>query len=142
MRVLALALAVCVAAQGANAEQARSQKAKPKSDSAAALSGPVGDPNGRWIVDATTTVGQCQSLIPQSIEIAGNKIIAATGPAVSSWGYVDDEGTIVARFTGDGQRIARFNGTLRGGRGAGPWSSSTDLCGGTWRASRSDAAAQ
>ena len=140
MRILALALAVCVAAQGASAKQPRGQKAQP--DNERALTGPVGDPNGRWNIEATTTVGECRSLIPPSFDIVGNKIAAAPGPAASIWGYVDEEGTIVARFTGDGERVVRFHGTLRGGRGSGPWSSSTDLCGGTWRASRSAAAAQ
>lgn len=140
MRILALALAVCVAAQGASAKQPRGQKARP--DNERALTGPVGDPNGRWIIEATTTVGECSTLIPPSVQIIDGKIVASPGPALSSWGYVDDEGTIVARFTGQGERVARFHGTLRGGRGSGAWSSSTDLCGGTWRASRGDAAAQ
>ncbi|MBG0795296.1 hypothetical protein IYY11_18240 [Methylocystis sp. H62] len=138
MRILALALAVCLAAAGASAKQPRSQKANNEQ----ALSGRVGDPNGRWNIEATTTVGECRSLIPPSFDIVGNKIAAAPGPAASIWGYVDDKGTIVARFTGDGERVVRFHGTLRGGMGSGPWSSSTDLCGGTWRASRSAAAAQ
>lgn len=140
MRILALALAVCVTAQGAHAKQPRSQKAKP--DNEQSLSGPVSDPNGRWVIEATTTVGECSTLIPPSVQIIDSKIVASPGPALSSWGYVDEEGTIVARFTGPGERVARFHGTLRGGRGSGAWSSSTDLCGGTWRASRSDAAAQ
>jgi len=140
MRRLALALAACVAALGAYAKQPRGPKSKPAAEQA--LTGPVGDPNGRWNIDATTTVGECQTLIPQSLAIVENKIVPSPGPAVSSWGYVDEEGTVVARFTGEGERVARFHGTLRGGRGSGAWSSSTDLCGGTWRASRSDAATQ
>ncbi|HEY8125010.1 MAG TPA: hypothetical protein VIF88_06280 [Methylocystis sp.] len=140
MKILALALAVvCLAAQGASAKQPR-QKARP--DRQQALTGSVGDPNGRWQIEATTTVGECPTFIPPSVEITDNKIKASPGSAVSSWGYVDGEGTIVARFTGQGERVARFQGTLRSGRGSGAWSSSTDLCGGTWRASRSDAAAQ
>jgi hypothetical protein len=55
---------------------------------------------------------------------------------VTSWGYVDDAGQIVARFTGSGDRVARFHGQLRGSQGSGAWSSSTDMCGGTWRATR------
>jgi len=140
MRILALALAACLAAGMAHAKQPRNQKAKPESEQA--LTGPVGDPNGRWNIEATTTVGECLSLIPPSFDIIDNKIAATPGPAVSSWGYVDEDGTIVARFTGEGERVARFHGTLRGGKGSGAWSSSTDLCGGTWRASHSDAAAQ
>lgn len=140
MKILALALAISVAAGGAYAKQPRNQKAKPENTQT--LTGPVADPNGRWSVEATTTVGECQSFIPQSFDIVDSKIAAAPGPAVSSWGYVDEEGTIVARFTGEGERVVRFSGTLRNGKGSGPWSSSTDLCGGTWRATRSGAAAQ
>ncbi len=140
MRILALlALAICVAAQGASAKQPRSQK---KPDNEQALTGPVGDPSGRWNIEATTTVGECPTLIPPSVDIIDSKIVASPGPALSSWGYVDEEGTIVARFTGQGERVARFHGTLRSGRGSGAWSSSTDLCGGTWRAARSEALAQ
>ncbi|TLG78850.1 hypothetical protein [Methylocystis sp. B8] len=138
MRILALALAACVAAGGAHAKQPRGPKAKPENEQA--LTGPVGDPNGTWNIEAATTVGECQLFIPPTFDIVDNKIASAPGPAVSSWGYVDDEGTIVARFTGNGERVVRFHGTLRGGKGSGAWSSSTDLCGGTWRASRSEAA--
>ena len=141
MRILALALAACVAAGGAHAKQPRGHKAKPENEQA--LTGPVGDPNGRWSIEAATTVGECQLFIPPSFDIVDNKIAAAAPSAAgSSWGYVDEEGTIVARFTSEGERVVRFHGTLRNGKGSGAWSSSTDLCGGTWRASRDDAAAQ
>lgn len=133
MRTLALALAVCVAAGGAYAKQPRGNKAKPENERA--LSGPAGGANGTWSIDAATTVGACQLSIPPSFDVIDNKI-AASSSAGSSWGYVDQGGTIVARFTGQGERVVRFSGTLRNGRGAGAWSSSTDLCGGTWRASR------
>lgn len=140
MRILALALTACVAAGGAYAKQPRAQKPKPESEQT--LSGPVGDTSGRWSVEAATTVGECQLLIPPSFDVVDGKIAAAPGPAGSAWGYVDEEGTIVARFTGEGERVVRFHGTLRNGKGSGAWSSSTDLCGGTWRATHSDAAAQ
>ncbi|MGD9541098.1 hypothetical protein [Methylocystis sp.] len=140
MRILALALAACVAAGGAYAKQPRAQKAKPENEQT--LSGPVGDTNGTWSIEAATTVGECQLLIPPSFDVVDGKIAAASGPAGSTWGYVDEGGTIVARFTGQGERVVRFHGTLRNGKGAGAWSSSTDLCGGTWRATRGEAAAQ
>ena len=139
MRSIALALAVWMAAGGAYAKQPRAQKDRP--DREQALSGPIGDTNGRWRIEAAITVGECQLLIPPSFDIIDRQI-AATGAAGSAWGYVDDQGSIVARFTGDGDRVVRFHGTLRNGRGSGAWSSSTDLCGGTWRATRGDAAAQ
>ncbi|MGJ0396693.1 MAG: hypothetical protein ACR65U_10770 [Methylocystis sp.] len=140
MRILALALAACVTAGGAYAKQPHGQKAKPENEQT--LSGPVGDTSGRWSIEAATTVGECQLLIPPSFDIAEGKIAAAAGPAGSAWGYVDEAGTIVARFTGAGERVVRFHGTLRNGKGSGAWSSSTDLCGGTWRATRGDAARQ
>lgn len=140
MRVLALALAACVAAGGALAKQPRSQKTNAENERA--QSRPNGDPNGVWRIDATTTVGACQTLIPPTLEIVDKKVMASPGPALSAWGYVDEEGTLVARFTGAGDRVARLHGTLRGDRFSGAWSSSTDLCGGTWSAARSDAGGQ
>ncbi|MBM3561596.1 MAG: hypothetical protein FJX48_00285 [Alphaproteobacteria bacterium] len=140
MRILALALAACVAAGSAYAKQPRGPKAKPEGEQA--LSGSGSNANGRWSIETTTTVGECQIVIPQTFDIVDNKIAAPPGAAGSSWGYVDEGGTLVARFTGQGDRVVRFSGTLRNGKGSGPWSSSTDLCGGTWRASRIDAAAQ
>ena len=57
------------------------------------------------------------------------------------WGYVDTDGTIMTRFTAQGH-VARAHGQLRGNSGQGAWSSSTDMCGGTWRAQRGGAAAR
>jgi len=131
MRFWLLTLAASVAASGAFAKP---RKPKHHESDASAVS--TGDPNGAWTIDATTSVGNCPALIPNSLQIADNKIASASGADVSPWGYVHDDGVIVARFTAGGDRIARFHGTLRGSKGSGAWSSSTDMCGGTWRASR------
>ncbi|MEF3366469.1 hypothetical protein V3H18_07975 [Methylocystis sp. 9N] len=138
MKQLLLMLAICVAAGGANAKQPSKTKPKPGSEQAASM---PGDPNGSWTVEATTTVGECPTLIPPSLEIADNRIAPTQGAQLSSWGYVDQEGSIVARFTGSGERVVRLHGTMRGGQASGAWSSSTDMCGGVWRASRSREAA-
>jgi hypothetical protein len=68
--------------------------------------------------------------------IVDNKISETTGANVSVWGYIDETGAITARFTSSDEHVARFHGRFRGSNGAGAWSSSTDLCGGSWRAVR------
>jgi hypothetical protein len=139
MRFLALFIVACLAAGGAQAKQLRRPaKAQSGPETSAA---PVGDANGAWALESSTTVGNCPGLIPSSVQIVDGKIVATSEMAVAAWGYVDDAGTIVARFTaggeqGQGERVARIHGTLRSGKGSGAWSSSTDMCGGTWRAAR------
>lgn len=139
MKKILLALAICVPAGGAYAKQ--NYKAKPKAGAEQTATAAVSDPNGSWTVEATTTVGECPTLIPSSLEIADNRIAPTQGAQLSSWGYVDQEGSIVARFTGAGERVVRLHGTMRGGQASGAWSSSTDMCGGVWRASRGREAA-
>ncbi len=133
MRLWALTLAMTLAASGVMAKQKHS--AHHKQTTVVAQSASPQDPNGVWTVEAATTVGACPSLIPSTLTLAENKIASAEGVPVQAWGYVED-GSIVARFTGEGQHVARFHGTLKGGRGTGAWSSSTDMCGGTWRAAQ------
>jgi hypothetical protein len=131
MRLWLLVLAAALATSGATAKAKKHARPAEAAESAAPA-----DPDGAWRIDATTTVGDCPSLIPTRVQIAESKIASAEGAAVRSWGYVDAGGNIVARFTGAGERIARFHGALKGSRGSGAWSSSTDMCGGTWRAAR------
>jgi len=95
-----------------------------------------GKANGVWSVQAITSVGACSNLIPDSLVIVDNKITETTGANVSVWGYVDETGAITARFTSSDEHVARFHGRFKGSNGAGAWSSSTDLCGGSWRAVR------
>ncbi|NBS34577.1 MAG: hypothetical protein EBS82_01875 [Methylocystaceae bacterium] len=95
-----------------------------------------GKANGVWSVQAITSVGACSNLIPDSLVIVDNKITETTGANVSVWGYVDEAGAITARFTSSDEHVARFHGRFKGSNGAGAWSSSTDLCGGSWRAVR------
>lgn len=134
MRVWATVLAASLAtASGALAKPHKHSKttaSKPAAESVAR------DPNGSWSIEATTSVGSCAGLIPTSLTIAEGKIAGADGANVVAWGYVDESGNIVARFTGEGERVARFHGSLKGGKGSGAWSSSTDMCGGTWRGSQ------
>jgi hypothetical protein len=96
----------------------------------------LGKANGVWSVQAITSVGACSNLIPDSLVIVDNKITETTGANVSVWGYVDETGAITARFTSSDEHVARFHGRFKGSNGAGAWSSSTDLCGGSWRAVR------
>lgn len=95
-----------------------------------------GKANGVWSVQAITSVGACSNLIPDSLVIVDNKISETTGTNVSVWGYIDETGAITARFTSSDEHVVRFHGRFRGSNGAGAWSSSTDLCGGSWRAVR------
>lgn len=96
----------------------------------------LGKANGVWSVQAVTSVGACSNLIPDSLVIVDNKITETTGANVSVWGYVDETGAITARFTSSDEHVARFHGRFRGSNGVGAWSSSTDLCGGSWHAVR------
>ncbi len=103
--------------------------------------------DGRWTIEQTTTVGNCPQLIPGAVVIQGDQIVEATGGAaaanisVAPWGYVESDGTIVARFTLPDGRVVRAHGQLRAGAGAGSgaWSSNSDYCGGSWRAQRESA---
>jgi hypothetical protein len=137
MKVLTLAVAASLLTGGVAAAKAHKRRQPADAPVQAAL---PGNPNGAWIIEAVATVGDCALLIPTALTVADNKIADATGGRVSSWGYVDENGNIVARFTGDGGRVARFHGALKGSRGSGAWSSSTDMCGGVWRAEREKAA--
>jgi hypothetical protein len=106
---------------------------------------PTGDDGGRfdgaWTFEATTTVGSCPALLPNVVDIKGDLLAdtVAVRPAANAratqWGYVESDGTIVARFTAQGH-VARAHGQLRGNAGSGAWSSSTDMCGGVWKARR------
>jgi hypothetical protein len=135
MNFWVIAVTASLAASGALAKS-HNRHAQNKHTADAGAFAPHGDPNGSWSIEAATSVGACAALIPTGITIADNKIESAAGAGVSSWGYVDEAGNIVARFTGDGGRVARFHGTVKGGKGSGAWSSSTDMCGGTWRGTR------
>jgi hypothetical protein len=134
MRFWALTLAATVAASGALGKHSHGKHVKQAAQAPQAAA--YRDPNGSWTVEASTTVGSCPSLIPSSLTLADNKIASGGGANVQVWGYLDEEGNIVARFTGEGEHVARFHGTLKGGKGSGAWSSSTDMCGGNWRAAQ------
>ena len=134
MRFWALTLAATVAASGALGKHSHGKHVKQAAQAPQAAA--YRDPNGTWTVEASTTVGSCPSLIPSSLTLADNKIASGGGANVQVWGYLEEEGNIVARFTGEGEHVARFHGTLKGGKGSGAWSSSTDMCGGNWRAAQ------
>jgi len=131
MKHAVVALMALLAATDAHAKSA---KRTGTAASVAAETGP--GPDGPWRIDSSTTVGACSRLIPNNLSIADHKIVNASGAPVTSWGYVDEAGQIVARFTGSGDRVVRLHGQLRGATGSGAWSSSTDMCGGVWRATR------
>lgn len=99
--------------------------------------------DGAWTIEATTTVGSCPALVPDAIDIKDDRVAGTGVDPVSNvrttpWGYVESDGTFVARFTTQG-RVARAHGQLRGKAGSGAWSSSTDMCGGVWKARRGGA---
>ncbi|TDX62202.1 hypothetical protein EDE12_111109 [Methylosinus sp. sav-2] len=102
--------------------------------------------DGGWVFEARTTVGSCPGLLPDSIEIRGDLLVGTQAGAaalaagrMAHWGYVESDGAIMTRFTTQGGHVARAHGNLRGNTGQGAWSSSTDKCGGTWRAHRGGA---
>lgn len=130
MKFWVIAIAASLAASGAFAKPHKHRKhaaTKPVAEAAPR------DPNGVWNIESTTSVGNCASLIPNALTIADNKLTEGPAANVTVWGYVDERGSIVARFTGEGEHVARFHGVLKGGKGSGAWSSSTDMCGGSWR---------
>lgn len=133
MRFWAIAMAASLAASGAAAKPQKHHVGNARREIAMAA---PRDPNGAWSIEATTSVGNCPALIPSALIIDEKRITSASGAGVSTWGYVDEGGNIVARFTGEGDHVARLHGTLRGGKGSGAWSSSTDMCGGVWRAAQ------
>lgn len=136
MKALVTAAVICIAASGALAKTRHIHSEMSEAVRNGSRGVAVGDVNGGWSVDAATTVGQCAGLIPSGLEIVDGRVTGASGLAGESWGYVDGDGQIVARFTTSGGHVARFHGNLRSGHGSGAWSSSTDYCGGTWRATR------
>lgn len=102
--------------------------------------------DGSWVFESRTTVGSCPGLLPDQIEIRGDLLVGAQSGAaalaagrMAHWGYVESDGAIMTRFTTQGGHIARAHGNLRGNAGQGAWSSSTDKCGGFWRAHRGGA---
>jgi len=126
------ALAIVLAATGADARLARHAKSASGPPKASATR----NTDGEWRVEATTSVGACGGLIPGSLTIADHKIASASGVSATIWGYVDEAGQIVARFTETSGRVVRLHGQLGETVGSGAWSSSTDLCGGVWHATR------
>jgi len=131
MKRMILGVAAAALLVGGASAKSRVTRAE-RSESAAA---PVGKLDGAWVIDAATTVGACPGLVPQTITIRDGKVTDASG--VSPWGYVEGDGTFVARFTTQSGHMARTQGRLGAGGGSGAWSSNTDMCGGTWRAARS-----
>jgi len=91
--------------------------------------------DGVWSFSSTTTSGSCPSLAPADVTIEDGHVVAANGGGAEPWGYVESDGVFVARFT-RGDHVSRANGSLKGDAGSGAWSSSSDLCGGVWRAQR------
>jgi hypothetical protein len=136
MRVWLIAIMTALTASGSVAKPHKAHKAAATKPAAQAPA--PRDVDGSWSIDWATSVGNCPTLIPSGLTIAEKKIASVSGADVASWGYVDEEGNIVARFTtkGDGEHVARFHGSLKAGKGSGAWSSSTDMCGGTWRAAQ------
>lgn len=95
--------------------------------------------DGSWTFEATTTSGNCPTVTPISVVVQAGHVVSANNGASTPWGYVEPDGTFVARFTDVNGHVARASGRLNAASGTGAWSSSTDFCGGAWRARRGDA---
>jgi hypothetical protein len=93
--------------------------------------------DGRWSVDVVTTVGKCEPSAHAVVTIKDNRVAGIGADGVEAWGYIDASNTFVGRFS-QGQRVLRADGSVRGDSAAGPWSSNTDYCGGTWKARKVD----
>ncbi len=92
--------------------------------------------DGVWTFQSTTTAGNCPALAPRDVTIQGGHVVSANGGASQPWGYVEGNGTFVARFTDPNGHVSRAVGKLSGSSGKGAWSSGSDYCGGRWTASR------
>jgi hypothetical protein len=93
--------------------------------------------DGRWSVSVVTTVGKCEPSARAVVTIKDNRVVAIDADGVEAWGYIDNANTFVGHFS-KGQRVARANGTVKGGAASGAWSSNTDYCGGAWTARKID----
>jgi hypothetical protein len=131
---LLLSVALGGSTPGAAAAKARIEK---QAAAPAELEGQNFD--GSWVFEVTTTVGSCPEILANVIDIRQSRVAAVDLPNVAPWGYVEGDGTLVVRFTRQDGRVSHLQGQLRGAAGSGAWSSSTDMCGGSWRASRGDA---
>ena len=92
--------------------------------------------DGVWTFQSTTTAGNCPALTPRDVTIQGGHVVSANGGTSQPWGYVEGNGTFVARFTDANGHVSRAVGKLSGSGGKGAWSSGSDYCGGRWSASR------
>jgi hypothetical protein len=97
----------------------------------------AGRTDGVWTFNSSTTAGNCPQLEPRDVTIQGGRVVSANGGASQPWGYVESNGTFVARFTDANGHVSRAVGKLAGSSGKGAWSSGSDYCGGRWSASRS-----
>jgi len=130
--VLIPILALCATEAVAAPIGTRAEKSQPVAMDASRF-------DGRWTIEATAG-GACpvarQSMIA---ELRGGRLIQLTGLSASSSGHVSSDGAFVAKFSTLGH-AARAHGTLQATSGSGAWSSSSEICGGTWRAHRSGVA--
>jgi len=124
LSIIAAAALVAGAAHAAPGEDGRSRIAA------------AGAFDGAWTFESGVSSGSCPTLTPQSVRIAGGRVVAVNGGAAQPWGYVTSDGTLSVRLTFADGHITRASGTLRRAEGGGSWSSSTAFCGGVWRASR------
>ncbi|MGA8172692.1 MAG: hypothetical protein WB816_17915 [Methylocystis sp.] len=118
----------------AGAAWAQPGKIKAAGDEAPGIAGAGYD--GVWNFESTTTAGNCPTLVPVSVVVEKGLVVSANNGASTPWGYVETDGTFVARFTDANGHVSRANGRFAGGGGSGAWSSGTDYCGGAWRAHR------
>ena len=127
-------MALCAAEAVAAPIETRAAKTQPVAMDAARF-------DGRWTIVATAG-GDCPVVRQNMIAvIRGGRLIQMqmTGLSASSSGHVTSDGAFVAQFSTLGH-AAQAHGTLQATSGSGAWSSSSEICGGTWRAHRSGVA--
>ncbi len=136
-RLLLLAAGLTVAAGATHAQTSRrpAPPTKPADNNAPALGGGY---DGSWAFESTTTSGNCPTLTPINVVVQAGRVVSANNGTSTPWGYVEPDGTFVARFTDANGHVSRASGRLNGASGTGAWSSGSDFCGGAWRARRGD----
>ncbi|MFY9658803.1 MAG: hypothetical protein WAK01_19845 [Methylocystis sp.] len=132
--ILRVLLAASIAALVLAANPALARRSSQGGDGDGSTSGRN---DGVWTFNSSTTAGNCPQLEPRDVTIQGGHVVSANGGTSQPWGYVEGNGTFVARFTDANGHVSRAVGKLAGSSGKGAWSSGSDYCGGRWTASRS-----
>jgi hypothetical protein len=90
--------------------------------------------DGHWTVQLVTIRGDCEPTASWEVGVAASRI--AESGAFQATGVVDPQGRVRLEVVSGQDRVSA-RGKLSGSYGSGEWTSSTRVCSGHWRASRS-----